>query len=200
MKSRYMNRTFEFLKVFNSPFKAPRIAWYFGPIAIGTPYFFPRRWVKGTPELIDKAVKDHIAREERYNELNPKYARTIKTYEEIYESKKKYNFAVPKKIGFDFVSLGWKTKWRSDDYRFEWSPVWSFVFFKWQIAATFVAHEADHFWECWLYYTYETDRKASTADRIEAARKGFPCKWTSTKDGVETKTCYWDLILKDKWL
>lgn len=36
---------------------------------------------------------------------------------------------VPKRIGFDFVGLGWKTKWSEDDFRFEWAPVWSFVFF-----------------------------------------------------------------------
>src|SRR5690349_21002029 len=49
--------------------------------------------------------------------------------------------AVPKKIGFDFVGLGWKTKY--DSYRFEWAPVWSFVFIKWQIALIFVAPEAN---------------------------------------------------------
>ena len=31
------------------------------------------------------------------------------------------------------------------------------------------------------------------------ARKEFPCVWISTKDGVKTETCYWDIILKDKW-
>ena len=40
--------------------------------------------------------------------------------------------AVPKKIGFDFVDLGWKTKWTETDYRFEWGPLWSFVFFNYK--------------------------------------------------------------------
>lgn len=105
--------------------------------------------------------------------------------------------AMPKKIGFDFVGHGWKTKWTPTDYRHEWNPVWSFVFFKWQIALIFNPIEAYHYWECWLYYSIHTSGK--TKDRIEKARKEFPCVWRSTKDGVETKTCYWDIILKDKY-
>jgi len=42
-----------------------------------------------------------------------------------------YLKAIPRKIGFDFCSLGWKTKWSDDDFRFEYCPRLSFVFFKW---------------------------------------------------------------------
>lgn len=110
-----------------------------------------------------------------------------------------------KKIGFDFVGLGWKTKWTNTDYRFEWSPVWSFVFFGFQIAITFVPVEPSHYWECWLYYINNTDKTKSTKERLEQARKDFPCVWTSYsyQEGVGQKniqTCYWDVILKDKWL
>lgn len=104
--------------------------------------------------------------------------------------------AKPKKIGFDFIGLGWKTKW--GDYRFEWSPVWSFVFFGYQIAITFVAPEMHHYWECWLYYSKET--KGTTKERLEQARTEFPCVWTSIKNGVKTEICYWDIILKNKYL
>jgi hypothetical protein len=110
---------------------------------------------------------------------------------------KKSNKFRPKKIGFDFVDLGWKTKWRDTDYRFEWSPRWSFVFFGYQIAITFVPIEPSRYWECWLYYSRET--KGTTKERLEQARKEFPCVWISTRVGVETKTCYWDLILKNKY-
>jgi len=105
--------------------------------------------------------------------------------------------AKPKKIGFDFIGLGWKTKWENTDYRFEWSPVWSFVFFGYQIAITFVAPEMHHYWECWLYYSKET--KGTTKERLEQARTEFPCVWTSIKDGVKTEICYWDIILKTKY-
>jgi len=104
--------------------------------------------------------------------------------------------ARPKKIGFNFVSLGWKTKY--DSYRHEWNPIWSFVFFKWQIALIFAPKHDVHYWECWLYYDRET--KGATKNRIEQARKESPCIWTSTKDGVKTRTDYWDLILKKKYL
>jgi hypothetical protein len=100
----------------------------------------------------------------------------------------------PKKIGFDFVGLGWKTKW--EEYRFEWGPVWSFVLFKLQIAITFRVPETSHYWECWLYYSRETT--GTTEERLTQAKKEFPCIWTSYKDGTETEICYWDVILKTK--
>jgi hypothetical protein len=159
---KYFIKSFEWMKSYNSPFKPPVPKLYIGKVALGTPYFFPRRWVK--------------------NKEKPGFKK-----------------AIPKIIGFDFVSLGWKTKW--DEYRFEWSPMWSFVFFKWQIAVTFVAPEIDHYWECWLNYYYETKKTQPTEDRLEQARKEFPCKWTTHGPGKEKKTvCYWNLILKNKWL
>lgn len=37
----------EWLKIVNSPFKFPKIRFYFGKIRVPTPYFLPRRWVRG---------------------------------------------------------------------------------------------------------------------------------------------------------
>ena len=159
---KYFIKKFDFLKTYNSPFKPLKVKWYFGKIAVGTPYFLPRKWVK---------IKE----------------------------KPGYQEAIPKKIGFDFVPLGWKTKWEYTDYRFEYSPVWSFVFFGYQIAITFVTPEPDHYWECWLYYTRQTDKTKSTEERIEQAREGFPCLWTKSTYGVVEDVCYWDFILKDKY-
>ena len=49
---------FEFLKILNSPFKIPRVNFYIGKVAIGTPYFHPRNWVKPTPKMaMDEAKK-----------------------------------------------------------------------------------------------------------------------------------------------
>ena len=110
-----------------------------------------------------------------------------------------YLIASPKRIGFDFVSLGWKTKY--DEYRFEWSPMWSFVFFKWQIAVTFVAPHLDHYWECWLYYTKRTDKTKSIPERIKDAKEQYDCIWGTTEYGIGEKVvCYWDLILKERYL
>ena len=159
-----MNK-FKFLKVFNSPFKRPKLKWYFGEVAIGTPYFFPRRWVD-----------------------NP--------------DKPGYQKAVPKKIGFDFVGLGYKTKWSDTDYRFEYGPLWSFVFFKWQIALLFEVPHPEHYWGCWLTYENDTDNDLlDTSTRIKIAKEINPEVWTSSKgDGKKETICYWDKVLKDKWL
>jgi len=158
-------RNFNYIKVFNSPFKRPKLKWYFGEVAIGTPYFFPRRWVD-----------------------NPE--------------KPGYQKAIPKKIGFDFVGLGYKTKWSDTDYRFEWGPLISFVFFKWQIAVMLKVPHPEHYWVCWLTYENDTDNDLlDTSTRIKIAKEINPEVWTSSKgDGKKETTCYWDKVLKNKWL
>jgi hypothetical protein len=199
-KLKYFIKNFDFLKVYNSPFRKPRLKLYTGKVAIGTPYFLPRKWVKATPERATKAALQEIEDVIKYNERSSEYKRKVRSFDDLYKEKMRYNYPEPKKIGFDFVQLGWKSKWTDTDYRFEWSPIWSFVFFKWQVAITFIAPERDHYWECWLYYTRNTDKTKSINERIEQARKEFPCNWTSTKDGVEEKICYWDLVLKPKYV
>jgi len=154
-----MNK-FSYLKAFCSPFKRPKLKWYFGKIAIGTPYFFPRRTIKDP----DK----------------PGYLKFV-----------------PKKIGFDFVGLGWKTKWTSTDYRFEWAPVWSFVFFGKQIAVSFIAPEQDHYWEAWLYYMHNTT--GTRKQRIAKCRSEFPLKYIRYSNNEERSIDYYDLILKRKY-
>ena len=154
-------KRFEYLKVFNSPFKRPKLKWYFGKIAIGTPYFYPR-----------KTVKD--------------------------PDKPGWLKFVPKKIGFDFVGLGYKIKWSSTDYRFEWAPLISFVFFKWQIAVIVTAPEQHHYWEAWLFYNRDT--KGTPKERIEQCKEEFSLTYIShKKDGTKNVIDYYDLILKDKY-
>ena len=155
-------RNFNYIKVFNSPFKKPKLKWYFGKIALGTPYFFPRRWVD-----------------------NP--------------DKPGYQKAIPKKIGFDFVGLGYKTKWSDTDYRFEYGPLISFVFFKWQIAVMLDVPDPYHYWVCWLTYENDTDKDLSTDTRIKLAKEINPEVWTSSKgDGKRETICYWDKVLKEQ--
>jgi hypothetical protein len=151
-----------FLRVYFSPFKAFWPSLYIGKIAVGTPYFYPRRWVK-----------------------NPK--------------KTGYLMAVPRRVGFDFVSLGYKTKWDELDYRFEWNPIWSFVFFGLQVALIFRPRDEDHYWTCWLIYDYHTDKSKSRVERILEAREKFPCIWTRYSGDDEQTVCYWDFILKNKY-
>ena len=143
---------------------------------------------------------EYIEREENYNKMNPNYARKIRSYEEVYREKLRCTYAVPKKIGFDFVSLGYKTKWTNTDYRFEWAPRISFVFFGYQIAATVVAEERHHYWETWLYYENDTDKTKSKRERIEQCRKEFPQKWTTTMNGKTETIDYYNLILRKKYV
>jgi len=196
---------FEFLKILNSPLKLPRVKLYVGKIAIGTPYFFPRRWVKPTQQmLIDDAQRDIVERQ-RWNEANEKYGnkpKVIPTIEELCEQKKNHKFAVPKKIGFDFVGLGYKTKWSDTDYRFEWSPIWSFVFFKWQVALTFFGPDNmsnSHYWEAWLYYKNHTSKNRHTKIRVCQLKKRFPQTYRIHGGGNEEMINYYDVILKKKY-
>lgn len=162
-KINYFFRKFRFLKALNSPFKPFKLKWYIGKVAIGTPYFFPRKWIK--------------------NKDKPGYLKSV-----------------PKKIGFDFVELGWKTKWTDTDYRFEWSPLISFVFFKWQIAVIFQAPEKSNYWESWLYYEYNTDKSKAQKERIEQCQREFKQNWISWKEDKEIKINYYKFILKEKYL
>jgi hypothetical protein len=198
---KYKLERLRYWKALFSPFKPFRIRFYAGKLAIGTPYFFPRKWVKATPELARKATLDYIKSEERYNELNPKSARKIKPYEEIYQEKLRYNYAKPIKVGFDSCGLGWKTKWTDTDFRYEWGPVFTFVFFGYQLAWTISAPQRNHYWEAWLYYEYATDKSKSKRERIAECRKQFSQTWISySPDGSEEKVDYYERILKPKYL
>lgn len=111
-----------------------------------------------------------------------------------------YTKAIPKKIGFDFVGLGYKTKWSDTDYRYEWGPIWSFVFFKWQFCILFEPPHPYNYWESWLYYDNDTDKTKSKKERIQESIKGFPQIYTQhSKDGEKTID-YYPLILKQKYL
>ena len=145
-----------YIKVLFSPFKPFKLKWYFGKTAVGTPYFFPRKWVNGK--------------------------------------------AVSKKIGFDIVGLGWKIKWTETDYRFEWAPVFSFVFFGYQLAVTIVAPHYIHYWEAWLYYENSTDKNKSKQERIEECIKEYPQIYKVWNKGEEQIIDYYKLILKSKYL
>lgn len=182
---------FEWLKIYTSPFKMIIPKLYIGKIAIGTPYFYPRRWVKYTYEdALKKAKKDSLT------ETHPNFGKDPVTITNNYLG---YRKAIPKSIGFDFISLGYKTKWDETDFRCEWSPIWSFVFFKWQIALMFIPKQRDMYWECYLNYYYNTDTTKSKKQRLMDAMDNFPCIWISQTNNIETHVNYWHHILKKKY-
>ena len=195
-------KDFSYLKTFMSPFKRPKLQFYLGKIAIGTPYFYPRRWVKATPALARKEALREIKRVEDFNTRNAKNGSTqsVPDYDTAYDRAMKCTYPKDKQFGIDFVESGWKTKWSATDIRFEWAPRWSFVCFGYQFVVTFTAPEEMHYWECWLYYELHTDKSKSRQERIAQCRKEFPCTWTSHKDGVEESIDYYKKILKKGYL
>ena len=199
-----MKRKLKFLNAFNSPFLRPKLSFYLGKTELGVPYFLPRKWVKATPEQAKKRALEEIEHIKRYNEINAKNGspREIKSFEEYYKEYLRYEFATPKKIGFDFVELGYKTKWSDTDYRFEWAPRLSFVFFGYQFAITVTAPERDHYWEAWLYYENHTDKSLSKEERIELCKKNFPLNYKVSQSGKEgwEHIDYYTKILKPKYL
>ena len=115
----------------------------------------------------------------------------------------RYQYAVPLKVGFSYCGLGWKTKWTNTDFRYEWPPVFSFVFFGYQIALTIGYEDAfacSHYWEAWLYYDRETDKTKSKRERIAQCRKEFPQTWSIHKGDTKETIDYYERILKPKYL
>jgi len=199
MSLKYTLERFRWLKALFSPFTPFKVKWYVGKTQVGIPYFYPRKWVKATPRLATIAALEYIEKEKRYNELNPDSAREIKPFEEIFQEKMKYDFAVPLTVGFSMCGLGWKTKWDEYDFRHEWNPIISFVFFGYQIAVTFYHPHHSHYWESWLCYEYRSDKKKSKRKRVNFCRRKSPQTWSSGSGEDKVITDYWDLILKPKY-
>ena len=199
-KLKYILQDLKWLKVLNSPFKPFRVRFYAGKTQVGIPYFLPRKWVKATPELAKKAALETIKFEKQWNERNPNYARKIKSYEDIYQEKLTYRFPIPLKVGFSYCGLGWKTKWTDTDFRYEWGPVLSFVFFGYQIALMVGHKHSSHYWEAWLYYEYATDKTKSKRERIEQCKKEFNQTWKVSSMGKEEVVDYYQHILKTKYI
>ena len=180
----------EWMKIYNSPFQRPRISIYVGKTRIGVPYFLPRKWVKFNEEdCLRKATEDCN---------NPSHVKYGFDPESVAHEYKGWQKPVPLTVGFSSCSMGWKTKY--DDFRHEWNPVWSFVFFGYQIAITFGHEHSSHYWEAWLYYHYRTDHNLSQAERLAICRKEFPNIWTVYSDGDESIINYYHLTLKPKYI
>ena len=199
-KLKLLMSRFEWVNILNSPFKLPKVDFYAGKTQIGIPYFLPRKFVKATNRTATIAALNEIESQKRWNESNPKYARKIKSFEELFNEKLNYRFAEPLTIGFSYCGLGYKTKWSDTDYRHEWNPVLSFVFFGYQMALTIYSPHHDHYWTSWLYYKNHTDKTKSKMERVTECREGFPQIWTSSKDGVKETIDYYECILKRKYI
>ena len=191
-----------YLGVLNSPFVGLKLKWYFGEIKYGTPYFLPRKWVKCSFKDGVKAWDEmNIIFQEFYLRQQSKES-WIKNYA------KTHTKTVPiKYFGFDYTTLGWKTKW--DDYRFEWSPSLSIVIFGKQLVISILPNiekykrfnqdvmKIDCYWESWLNWEYNTDKTKSKEERFEELVYKHSNTWGSEKDGW---TDYYYHILNKKYL
>jgi len=191
-------KTTPYYKALFSPFKPLTLKVYAGKIAVGMPYFFPRKLVPlsetEVDEWADKEVVQLITNGQSYD------------YTTILQNARRQRKFVNRRFGFDYIGLGYKTKWSNTDYRFEWSPRLSFVCFGYQIVFTVVPKlpkniSIDYYWESWLYYNYNTDATKTPKERIAETRKERPGMITSyRKDEGKTTYCIWDSILKSRYL
>ena len=191
MSLKYTLQSLRWVKALWSPFKPFKVSFYAGKTQVGIPYFYPRKWVKFTREdALEKATKVSQMSGSIYFGKDPNT---------MVDEFMRYTKAVPLTVGFSYCSLGWKTKY--DDFRHEWNPIFSFVFFGYQIALTVYSPYHSHYWESWLYYEYRTDKTKSKRERIEQCRKEAPQTWTSYRHDEEPVTTdYYTKILKPKYL
>lgn len=192
---KYKIQSLFWLRSYNSPFIPLKLFVYFGEIKHGTPYFLPRRWVKYTKQ-------DCIEAAEKAQKRVPAHL-TFTHKPEYYKS---YSKPVPiKYFGINLTGLGWKMKW--DSYRFEYSPSISIIVFGKQLFIAFVPSAEnnsllDPYWESFLYYHYETDRKKSKKERLKELFKIYSCTWRSGSEakGNLKETDYYNYILKPKYV
>lgn len=189
-----------YLGVLNSPFVGLKLKWYFGEIKYGTPYFLPRRWAKCNFEDGVEAWNEmNVSRQEAYLKTQSKES-WIKNYA------KTRTKAIPiKYFGFNYTSLGWKTKW--GEYRFEWSPSISIVMFGKQLFIAILPKMSkkpgdttispDYYWEAYLTYKYRTDKSKSKQERLKQTMKLYSCTWGNNKEGYFN---YYPLFLKQKYI
>ena len=186
------------LNILNSPFKTPRLQFYFGKVERGVPYFLPRRWKKLTYTERVESVNEDIERNKKaYERAGKEYKKPDKEkFNALVESKKGTQRAHPTKWQIKSIGLGYKYKW--DSPRHEWNPQISIVGFNRQFCIYFGLKDSMInmcYWEGFLYYRHET--KGTKRERIEKCKKDNPISWGSDKEGY---TNYYPLILKKKYL
>lgn len=188
-------KDFGWRNVLRSPFVLPRLSIYIGKKIKGVPYFLPRKQVYVTfDEARQKAmeVTQKIAtarglgtQESKllYNSLIGQYRRTTKY--------------VDLKVGTNSCSLGWKDKWGSP--RFEWAPMWSFVFFNFQIHLTIKPPTNDPllwdcYWEAFIYYFLY-----AKGDTVKYRLLDTVSNYSATWGGDGGYVNYYHSILKPKY-
>ena len=178
-------------KLINSPFKFPKIKFYLGAVKYGTPYFKPRKAVRFTMEESKAKAEEFIN-----DKKSVWFGEDLDKITNLHNSK--YLKFVDKKVSFDIVRLGWKYKFGS--IRFEWNPMFSFVFFGLQFCIFIAPKNDSSYWESWIYYNEHTDKNKPTLERLKQCIEEAPQRWTMYNNGNKSSVNYYDLNLKTKWL
>lgn len=122
------------------------------------------------------------------------------------KSKTKHGYltAIPVKYFYiQFVSLGYKTKWSNDDFRFEWNPMISIVLFGKQFVIWIQPNINsdycdDFYWESWLYYKNFT--KGSMKERLDQLITFERGIFTIYHKESEESLDFYNFVLKKKWI
>ena len=130
-------------------FKQPIKSYYFGRLAFGTPYFYPRNFSSS----ILNVRKLKLISEEELNKITDGYKRRTKKFSNLPMCRRSKDWIL--KIGNSYFwfeigwpikvikyGLGWKDKY--DTPRFEWQPSFQIYFFKWQFCIFWNAPDDDN--------------------------------------------------------
>jgi len=150
-------------------FKQPVRKYYLGKIRYGTPYFNPinfESWILSFRILREKSPEDRNKYALKYPHLknmdvnkfsNLPMVRRNKDF--IFKLFGKHIFlSIGYPIAIKWVQLGWK--WKYDDVRYEWNPMFQIYFFNWQFVISWLAPDGDNdrYYEMILRYLKKCDK------------------------------------------
>ena len=180
------------LKEIKGVFKPPMKQYYIVKLRHGTPYFYPRNFNStilsfrkvelSTPEELAKYPNDWIRNSNKFKGL-PTVRRAKDTVFKFFNNY--YWIEIGWPFMFHTTELGYKDKWNSP--RYEWSPAFHILFFKWQFCIWWNAPklsknaiDTDRYYEQILWYLYYSDKN------IKKAKESWP--WQT----FDTKKSSWD--------
>lgn len=87
-------------------------------------------------------------------------------------------------FGIKVVGLGFKTKWASEDIRYEWPPSLHIIFMKLQLAFWLMPKHPDQYWKAMILYT---DLDSTEDLKVKRVFDYTSFVFTKNNDRVDTK-------------
>lgn len=188
----------ELKKQIKGVFVQPVVKYYFGKVAYGTPYFYPKNY-NGSIIRIRKLIKKSNTLIEEYNNRYP-YLKNDKRsiYTNVPMVCKDVEFFVKLfgntyyiTLGYPIVihkgQLGWKDKF--DSPRFEWAPSFHIYFFGLQFCKFWVSPDLDNdnYYEMILWYLKYSKKDIKKAEET----------WGWVNSNTKLSTWNKDYLLKN---